>query len=133
MSYLLQRLENYDGIVILASNYEKNLDDAFLRRIHERIEFAVPGAPEREAIWRRNLPPAAPVKDVDVAWLAQRFEMSGGQIRNAAVHAAFLAAGDGSPITMECAVRGVARELRKGGRLLKSAEFGSYFTLIATD
>lgn len=127
VSYLLQRLERYDGLVVMATNFEKNVDDAFVRRIHARIEFALPGVEERRRIWAANLPATAPVRDVDLGWLAERFELSGGSIRNAAVHAAFLAAAAGTDITMETAVRGVARELRKMGRLLRSLDFGEYF------
>ncbi len=126
VSYLLQRLERYDGMVILATNFEKNIDEAFVRRIHVRIEFAMPAVAERRLIWAQNLPSTAPVVDVDVDWLATRFELSGGSIRNASVHAAFLAAAEGTPITMEHAVRGVAREWRKIGRLIKPNEFGEY-------
>jgi AAA+ superfamily predicted ATPase len=129
-SYLLQRLEVYDGLVVMATNFEKNIDEAFLRRIHTRIEFTLPGAGERRAIWDSNLPAAAPVEGVDTAWLAERFELSGGQIRNAAVRAGFLAAANDTPVTMECAVRAVAQELRKQGRLLKPSEFGEYADLI---
>lgn len=129
-SYLLQRLEVYDGLVVLATNFEKNIDEAFLRRIHTRIEFTLPGPAERQAIWDANLPEAAPTDDVDTAWLAERFELSGGQIRNAAVRAGFIAATAGTAVTMESAVRAVAQELRKQGRLLKPSEFGDYADLI---
>ncbi len=132
VSYLLQRLESYDGLVIMATNFEKNVDEAFLRRIHARIEFAMPGPAERRSIWEHNLPVTAPVENVDVEWIAAQFEMSGGGIRNAAVHAAFLAAAAGTPITMACAIRGVAREYRKLGRLLKASDFGEYHPLVAT-
>ena len=70
VSYLLQRLESYDGLVVMATNFEKNIDEAFLRRIHARVEFAMPGAAERRAIWEHNLPATAPVEDVDVGWFA---------------------------------------------------------------
>jgi AAA+ superfamily predicted ATPase len=133
VSYLLQRLEVYDGLVVMATNFERNIDDAFLRRIHTRIEFTLPGVEERQAIWDRNLPPGAPVKDVDTRWLAAHFELSGGSIRNASVHAAFLAAAQDSMITMECAVHGVARELRKLGRLLKAADFGPFGAAVASE
>ena len=56
VSYLLQRLESYDGLVVMATNFEKNIDEAFLRRIHARVEFAMPGPAERRAIWEHNLP-----------------------------------------------------------------------------
>lgn len=129
-SYLLQRLEVYDGLVVMATNFEKNIDDAFLRRIHTRIDFTLPGPAERQAIWDGNLPDDAPVEGVDTAWLAEHFELSGGQIRNAVVRAGFIAAAAGTPVTMECAVRAVAQELRKQGRLLKAAEFGDYADLL---
>jgi YD repeat-containing protein len=131
VSYLLQRLEAYDGLVILATNFEKNVDEAFLRRIHVRVEFAMPGVEERRAIWEANLPTDAPVGDVDVDWLAHRFELSGAAIRNAAIHAAFSAAAAGTSITMESAVLGVAREFRKLGRLLKDRDFDPYFDLVS--
>ena len=131
VSYLLQRLEAYDGLVVMATNFERNVDDAFLRRIHTRIEFVLPAVNERRSIWERNLPTNAPIKDVDTQWLAERFELSGGSIRNAAVHSAFIAAAEGTAITMECAVHGVALELRKLGRLLKPAEFGEYASVVA--
>ena len=130
VSYLLQRLETYDGLVVMATNFEKNMDEAFLRRIHARVAFALPGPDEREAIWGRNLPASAPVVELDIPWLAQQFEISGGAIRNAAVQAAFVAAAADTPITMECVVLGVAREYRKLGRLVKRADFGDYVDLL---
>jgi len=126
VSYLLQRLEMYDGLVILATNFERNIDEAFIRRIHTRLEFTRPGPDEREAIWASNLPGTAPVDGVDTAWLAKAFDLTGGQIRNAVVKAAFLAASAGTPLTMHSAVIGVAHELRKQGRLLKLSDFGEY-------
>ncbi len=132
VSYLLQRLEAYDGLVVLATNFEKNVDEAFLRRIHVRVEFALPGVEERKVIWANNLPSAAPVEGVDLDWLAEHFELSGASIRNAAIHAAFLASAAGTPITMETAVLGVAREFRKMGRLLKDKDFGAYYGIVST-
>ena len=132
VSYLLQRLEAYDGLVVLATNFEKNVDEAFLRRIHVRVEFSLPGLAERRVIWRNNLPSSAPVEGVDIDWLAEHFELSGAAIRSAAVHAAFLASAAGTPITMHTAVLGVAGEFRKMGRLLKDKDFGEYYELVAT-
>jgi AAA+ superfamily predicted ATPase len=127
VSYLLQRLEAYDGVVTLATNFEKNIDEAFLRRIHVRIEFAIPDETERKAIWEHNLPAGAPVAaDVDLAFLARRFELSGGSIRNAALHAAFLAASGDGIIDMACLVGGVAREYMKLGRLIRPGDFEPY-------
>jgi AAA+ superfamily predicted ATPase len=128
VSYLLQRLESYDGLVVMASNFEKNIDEAFLRRIHVRVEFPTPGVAERAAIWQLNLPPGAPqADDVDVAWLARRFELTGAAIRNAAVAAAFSAAAAGTSITMSSLVRGVAKEYSKVGRLVRAEDFGEHY------
>jgi SpoVK/Ycf46/Vps4 family AAA+-type ATPase len=131
VSYLLQRLEGYDGLVILATNFEKNVDEAFLRRIHVRVEFSMPGVDERRAIWQANLPQGAPIEHLDLDWLSSQFELSGASIRNAAIHAAFSAAANGTDITMESAVLGVAHELRKMGRLLKDKDFGEYHALVS--
>ena len=132
VSYLLQRLEAYDGLVTLATNFERNIDDAFLRRIHVRVEFSAPDEAERKAIWEHNLPAQAPVaSDVDVAFLARQFDLTGGSIRNAALQAAFLAASTSGTIDMDCLVRGVGREYQKLGRLLKAEDFGPYTDAIA--
>jgi hypothetical protein len=133
VSYLLQRLEAYDGLVVMATNFERNVDEAFLRRIHTRIEFVIPEAAEREQIWRRNLPSTAPTDVLDLPWLARGFELSGGSIRNAAVHAAFRAASEGTAIDMGCLVLGVATELRKMGRLVKPDDFGPYSAAVAAE
>ena len=92
-----------------------------------RIEFAIPDETERKAIWEHNLPAGAPVAaDVDLAFLARRFELSGGSIRNAALHAAFLAASGDGIIDMACLVGGVAREYMKLGRLIRPGDFEPY-------
>jgi AAA+ superfamily predicted ATPase len=127
VSYLLQRLEVYDGLVVMATNFEKNIDDAFLRRIHVRVEFTTPGVAERIAIWELNLAPGAPrADDIDVAWLAEQFDLTGAAIRNAVVASAFAAAAAGTPITMSLLVRGVAREYTKLGRLIRPEDFGEH-------
>jgi len=129
VSYLLQRLERYDGVVILATNFEKNIDDAFIRRIHARIDFSVPSAEQRREIWVQHLPSNAPLAaDVDLDGLAARFELSGGSIRNAAVNAAFSAVEDGASIGMIHLLSGVERELRKQGRLIKRDDFPELFS-----
>lgn len=134
VSYLLQRLESYDGVVIMATNFEKNVDEAFLRRIHVRIAFAVPAEAEREMIWRQALPSSAPVSaDVDVAWLARQFDFAGGAIRNAALTAAFIAAAAGTDITMACVVEAVVREYRKLGRLITAKDFGEHLDSLGSD
>jgi SpoVK/Ycf46/Vps4 family AAA+-type ATPase len=131
VSYLLQRIESYDGLVIMATNFQKNIDEAFLRRIHVGIDFAAPEQPEREKIWRHAFPPGAPVKDLDWDFLAAQFKMSGGSITGAALHAAFLAADAGQPITMELVMLALKREFQKMGRLRTEAEFGKYASLVS--
>ena len=131
-SYLLQRLEKYDGVVVMATNFEKNIDPAFLRRIHVRVDFAAPTEPERLLIWQRHSRAGVQLsEDVDFAWLAKRFDIPGAAIRNAIVDAAFLAAAVDSPIDMASLVRGVARELRKLGRLVTRDTFGAWFETAA--
>ncbi len=116
VAYLLQRLERYEGVAVMATNLVRNIDEAFLRRLHVVVEFPVPEAPERRRIWARSLPPAAPLgDDVDIDFLAQEVEVTGGTIRNAALGAAFLAAEAATPITMALIVAALRRELQKMG------------------
>jgi ATP-dependent 26S proteasome regulatory subunit len=134
VSYLLQRLESYDGLVILTTNLARNLDAAFLRRIHHGIEFPAPEAAERRLIWERWLQLGAPMADdVDVAFLAERIDVPGGIIRNACLSAAFLAAADEQQvISMPLLVRALQREMQKVGRLTTKADFGPWYHLVAS-
>jgi ATPase family associated with various cellular activities (AAA)/Winged helix domain, variant len=97
IDYLLQRIEAFRGVAILATNAKAQLDAAFLRRLRFVVTFAFPDAAQRAQIWARAFPPNAPLAELDRDWLA-RLELSGGGIRNAALHAAFLAADRGEPI-----------------------------------
>ncbi len=131
ISYLLQRMEEYDGIVILATNLRKNLDEAFIRRLHGAIEFPMPEEPDRLEIWRRTFPPEAPIADdVDLEFLAKRFKLSGGNIKNIILEAAFFAADEGKPISMAHLVRATRREHQKIGKLISEADFGPYAHLL---
>jgi SpoVK/Ycf46/Vps4 family AAA+-type ATPase len=133
VAYLLQKMEEYEGIVILATNLRRNMDDAFTRRMQHIIEFPFPDADHRERIWRGILPPAAPVaKDLDFNFLARQFELAGGNIRNIALAAAFLAAEEGTAIRMEHCVIATALELQKTGKLPSRSEFRDYYELIRT-
>jgi SpoVK/Ycf46/Vps4 family AAA+-type ATPase len=130
-AYLLQRIEGYDGIVVLATNLRSNIDDAFLRRIDVFVDFPAPEAATRRRLWEALLPAAAPrADDVDLDFLAERFELTGGGIRNCTVSAAFLAAGEGAPIGMTQLVRAVALEYSKLGRLTLEADFERYHGLV---
>ncbi|HXW79403.1 MAG TPA: ATP-binding protein, partial [Acidimicrobiales bacterium] len=130
VAYLLQRLERYEGLVVLASNLATNIDPAFLRRVHVRVDFPMPEEPERKRIWEQSLPSTAPRADLDIGLLANQFKLSGGSIHNAALTAGFIAADAGSPITMACVVEAVQRELRKLGRLVTPGDFGPYAHLM---
>lgn len=129
VSYLLQRLETYEGFVVMTTNLQKNIDDAFLRRLHARISFPTPGPAERLQIWQRAIG-AVPTKGVDLDLVAERYELVGGSIRNAALNGAFLAAGAGTPLTMDLMIVGVAREYQKLGRLITSELFGEWFDVL---
>lgn len=131
VGYLLQKMEEYDGVVILATNLKKNIDDAFVRRLHMTIDFPFPEEDDRLRIWRKVFPPEAPLgEDVDLAFLARQFKVSGGNIRNIALLAAFLAAEDGGGIGMAHLVRALRREYQKLGKLVTQSDFGQYLPLI---
>lgn len=117
VSYLLQRMEQYEGIAILATNLRANLDDAFVRRIAYAVRFALPAEAERFKIWERIWPSKdllAP--DVDLASIARAFKLSGGNIRNIALAASFFAAARSERVTQEDILRAVQREYEKVGK-----------------
>ena len=117
-SYLLQKMEEYDGAVILATNLRQNLDEAFVRRIRFVVEFPFPEADSRARIWRTLLPAQVPVSpDVDFALLAREYPVAGGSIKNIVLNAAFLAAADGGVIGSRHILRGTRREFEKIGKL----------------
>ncbi|MEZ5411519.1 MAG: ATP-binding protein [Acidimicrobiales bacterium] len=129
VSYLLQRIERYEGIAILTTNLLKNIDQAFLRRIDVLAEFALPEPDERLALWRLGFPPTAPLgADVDLEALADRFKLAGGNIHSVCLTAAFLAAEAGGVITMTEVVEGLKREYAKLGRLRTTEEFGPWLS-----
>ncbi|HEX8492154.1 MAG TPA: AAA family ATPase [Pyrinomonadaceae bacterium] len=131
VAYLLQRMEEYEGIVILATNLSKNMDDAFARRMRHSVEFPFPDAAYREHIWRNIFPAEAPLaSDVDLGFLSSQFELSGGNIRNVALAAAFLAAAEGGEIRMVHLILSTAREMQKIGKLPSKANFRHYYELI---
>jgi AAA+ superfamily predicted ATPase len=119
ISYLLQRMETYDGVTILATNLRSNLDEAFLRRLQFAIDIPFPDEKNRLQIWETLFPTTVPRdSDVDLVELARRFRLAGGNIRNILVSAAFLAAADGGTITMQHLLHGTRREFQKMGRLV---------------
>jgi SpoVK/Ycf46/Vps4 family AAA+-type ATPase len=133
INYLLQRIEEFEGLVILASNLRKNIDDAFFRRMQFVIEFPFPDVAHRYGIWKQHFPADAPIaEDVDLAYLAERFTLSGGGIKNVVVNAAFLAAAEGRPIRMRHLIHATRREYEKAGRLCTENDFGAYHATLAS-
>jgi SpoVK/Ycf46/Vps4 family AAA+-type ATPase len=123
INYLLQKMEEHEGTVILATNLRKNMDEAFVRRIQFTIEFPFPHADQRLAIWEKTMPTAMPRKDLDLELMARRFELAGGSIRNIVLTAAFLGAEDGGCVTMEHLLRATRQEYQKMGKVVTQAEF----------
>jgi AAA+ superfamily predicted ATPase len=126
VNYLLQRMEDYRGLAILATNRKSALDKAFLRRLRFLVDFQFPGPESRRQIWQKVFPPEAEVNDLDCDALA-RMEVSGGNIRNIALNAAFLAAGEGKAIGMDQVMHAARREYAKIDKMVSESEFGAYY------
>jgi SpoVK/Ycf46/Vps4 family AAA+-type ATPase len=122
VNYLLQRMEDYRGVAILATNQRQALDDAFMRRLRFIVPFPFPAPAERARLWERAFPDGAPVLDLDIERLAT-FAASGGMIRNIALNAAFCAAGRGTSVTMELVLEMARIEFRKLQLPLNEADF----------
>jgi hypothetical protein len=132
VAYLLQRMERFDGLAVLATNLKANLDEAFARRLDVVVDFPEPDVEHRLRLWRLCLSPPLPLADdVDLDFCALRFRLTGGHIRNIAVTASYLAAERGSAVTMIDLIRAVQREYRKLGRLCGEDEFGPYVSILA--
>lgn len=123
VGYLLQRMESYDGVVILATNLRSNMDDAFIRRLQFVVNFPFPEKNERLNIWKVLMPSEMPRDEqIDFEMLAKRFELAGGSIRNVIVTAAFLAANEGERVSTRHLFHGVRREMQKMGRLINEKD-----------
>jgi hypothetical protein len=131
-AYLLQRMEAFAGIVILATNLRANVDEAFTRRLDKIVVFPMPERAERAFLWRICLKPPLPVAaDVDLDFCADNFELSGGSIRNIALGAAYRAADTTGIVTMKEVIAATEDEYHKTGRLCTAEEFGRYFDLVS--
>ena len=131
VAYLLQQIEEYDGVCILATNLIGNIDAAFMRRITYVVRFPFPDPPMREQIYRRTIPKAAPVApDIDWQFLAEKFELSGGHIKNIVLAAAFMAAGEDSPISMGHLLRAAVNEMRKNDIVVVREALREYADLL---
>jgi hypothetical protein len=131
VNYLLQRMEDYRGLAILCTNRRSALDRAFLRRLRFLVEFPFPDCENRGLIWQKVFPSEAPLASLDLAALS-RLEISGGNILNIALNAAFLAAGEGAHIRMEHVLHAAHREYAKIDKLITETEFGSHLRLMKT-
>lgn len=130
-SYLLQKMEEYDGITIMTTNYIENIDKAFFRRISYVIHFAFPDSDARKKIWMKMYPEEMPLsKDIDFDYLSTQFEISGGNIKNVVVASAFMAARDSKNVEMKHIIKALKYELTKQGKILLKEDFGPYGYLI---
>ena len=125
VSYLLQRMEAYSGLAILTTNMKSSIDQAFLRRLRFIVAFSFPGPEERERIWARAFPPQTPTSGLDNQQLA-RLHVTGGSIRNIALHAAFLAAGQNQPVKMEHLLASTRSEYAKLEKHVTESETGGW-------
>ncbi|WP_139487989.1 AAA family ATPase [Brevibacillus dissolubilis] len=127
-SYLLQKMEEYEGITVLATNFLQNVDEAFLRRISYIIKFPFPDAEYREQIWRFLFPEETPLDDsIDFALLAEKFQLTGGHIKNIVVSATFLAAAAQEPVRMSHIIHAAKHELAKSGKVVLTHEWSDFF------
>lgn len=130
---LLQEVEAYDGVSVLATNYKHNIDPAFFRRMKYIVEFQFPDADTREMLWRTTIPKDTPLADdVDIRFLAERFEFVGGNIKNCILNAAFLAAadGEGKEVSMKHYLMAIKYEFVKTGKVFTRADFEPYAYMV---
>jgi SpoVK/Ycf46/Vps4 family AAA+-type ATPase len=121
VNYILQRMETFDGISVLTSNFEGSIDQALQRRLNFRVRFPEPEVEEREILWRKLLPPETGVAaEIPFRRLAERFEMTGGYIKNAIVRAAVIAAREGRTMTPDDLWAGAHVEYAEMGKVLSS-------------
>ena len=123
ISYLLQKMEEFEGLAVLATNLRQNLDDAFTRRLAFTVHFPFPDEHERHRIWSEIWPKELPLAaDVDALGLARELKMSGGNIKNTALAAAYYAAADGGVVTRAHLLRAARREFQKMGKVPSALE-----------
>jgi SpoVK/Ycf46/Vps4 family AAA+-type ATPase len=120
VGYLLERMDRFRGLAILATNRKKDLDEAFLRRIRFAIDFPLPSEPERKAIWLKCIPPQVSAEGIDLDILAREFALSGGNIRSIVLNACLQAASAGrdAVLSSEAVMNAIGREYEKIGRPL---------------
>ncbi len=129
---LLQEVEGYDGVSVLATNYKHNIDPAFFRRMKYIVEFQFPDPDTREMLWTTTIPKSTPLgEDVDIRFLAEKFEFVGGNIKNCILNAAFLAAGEGSEeVCMRHYLQAIRYEFVKTGKVFTRSDFEPYASMV---
>ena len=126
VSFILQRIEQYEGMVILATNLKGNIDNAFLRRIKYVISFHMPDVKTRIEIWKAGFSKEIPTEGIDIDYLGRKIELSGGYIKNIIINAAFQAASEDSPVTMKHIMESVENEYEKLGMIMVAESFEEY-------
>lgn len=131
---LLQEVEGYDGVSVLATNYKHNIDPAFFRRMKYIVEFQFPDPDTRYMLWKTTIPKTTPLnEDVDLRFIADKFEFVGGNIKNCILNAAFLAAADpeaGGKVGMKHYLNAIKYEFVKTGKVYTKADFEPYSELV---
>jgi DNA polymerase III delta prime subunit len=131
INYLLQKMEEHESVIILSSNFGKNIDDAFLRRMQFTVEFPFPDKKCREIIWRKIYPEKTPLSgELNFRFLSKKINVSGGNIKNIALASAFLAAEESSEIKMRHILKAARREYQKIGKVFIDSDFHPYSDLI---
>lgn len=130
VAYLLQRMEEYQGIVLMATNLAGNMDSAFFRRFRYHLVFSFPNEEMRRRLWQDALK-GIPSEGVQTDYLARQFELTGAQIKNIALNAAYRAADDGKILHMDHLVQAIFQEFKKEGRVMLASEFGSYGMMLS--
>ena len=130
VAYLLQRMEEYNGIVLMATNQAGNMDTAFLRRFRYHLVFTLPNEQLRRDLWT-DLLSTIPSKGISFDYLAKQFEISGAQIKNIVLNAAYQAAADGGELHMDHLIRAVFQEQQKEGKVMLASEFGAYGVMLS--
>lgn len=126
-AFLLQKMEQYEGITILATNLFHHFDEAFKRRLKIIVEFPMPDEADRRKLWQTMMPRQMPAGEIDYDYLARKFELSGSNIRNILLHGAVLAASRGKAMDMEELIPAVRNEYAKNGKHLSKSDVSEYF------
>ena len=130
VAYILQKIEQYDGIVIMASNFKNNIDSAIMRRIRYEVKFEIPSVEIRKEIWQSIFDTSLPKGDLDFNFLSEQFELSGASIKNIALNAIFKAVGEDEPITMKHILLAIKTENTKNGKAYFAEDYGAYVSYL---